>query len=57
MNSRHRKTLAAVFADLERARGAADQQCDEARAEIVRRSRQFGSAQRLRPFGWDDLCA
>lgn len=51
------ETLAAIFAELEVARESADRQCDEARAEIVRRSRLFTSAQHLRPFGWEDLCA
>lgn len=51
------ETLAAIFAELELARDAADRRSDAARAEIVRRSRQFASAQHLRPFGWEDLCA
>ena len=50
-------TLQDIFAEMQAARRHAEAQCEEAKHEIVRRSRQFGMRDDRRPFGWDDLCA
>jgi glutamyl-tRNA reductase len=50
-------TLQDLFAQMNAANLFASRHVDAARADIVRRSRQFEFRDELRPFGWDDLCA
>ena len=50
-------TLRDLFASMDGADRGVLEKVDAARAEIVERSRRYGSREEIRPFGWEDVCA
>jgi len=50
-------TLDDIFGRIEQAASNTTTRVAAARADIARRSEAFADSARLRPFGWDDLCA